>query len=388
MSWPAAHRSGSAKYQSAGPSKGGFQKPAPAANDNVNIPRPANDNNRNFPKSPSPPKAEFGRRIPPAALKLARRSLPAARLLRVVPWLGWGLAAYDFYRYVAPMVSMSMASFDKSKYTANLSCGGGGVRQQRAFTSCPTQLYAPFVAPTNDGTPGTIWTWEIDYFDKWLNNTDWFNMKAGVRYTRNAGVTQRAAWPRQATQPAVAPSHWPAVDPFVIPPLSPTPDPIPLPRNAVPSHRPRSEEGDWSERGPSRQPRVRPAQWHVPRRPTDREVEKKGKLRSGFSIALKGGYAVMEGKDFVEALFDGVKLPGKDLPPAFKNTPKGLTTAEKALWMAKNWDQIDITQAILNLAANHVIDAVVGTTMSNANQFATELGISYHNQLLSGGIRI
>ena len=118
--------------------------------------------------------------------------------------------------------------------------------------------------------------------------------------------------------PRKQPDYVPAVDPFIIPmtePLLPTPQPLP---RAVQSPA-TAAEGDWSDAGNSLYPRPsgRPQPYHPHKRPKPREKEKKSRLRQGFAIALKGGYAATEMKDAVEALVDGVWTPFGTLPPAF-----------------------------------------------------------------------
>lgn len=385
MSWPAAHRSGSAKYQNA-PQGGSFQKPPPRpANDNVRIPTPANDNTRSFPKPPSPPKTQFGRRIPPAVKAIAARSLPAARLLRIVPWVGWGLAAYEAFQYIRPRVPYSMGGFNKAAYTLTNTCQAGGVPQGRQIFNC-NPVQAPFTAAGN--RPPTLYTWHLHPEQPYIT-PGWFLQEPGQTWTLLSGNPGRQVWPRQSLDPRPNPVPWPALDPFIFPPLSPMPEPVPLPRNAVPRLRPRPEEGNHSDVGPTTRNQPRPQQRHRPQRPGERTQERKGKVRQGFVVALKTGYAATEANDFIEALFDGVSIPGmKKLPPAFKNTPEGLNSLEKAQWMFKHWQEIDMTQALLNLAANQVIDLAVGTIGGRADKFATDLGITYHNQLLSGGIKV
>lgn len=387
MAWPAAHRSGSAKYQ---PGKGAsFQRPPVPANDNIRVPAPANDNRPRFPGRPTPPK-QFGRRLPPAAKAIARRSFAAARLFRFVPWLAWGLAAYDLYKYLRPMISVKMETIDYTKYDITQQCGPGQVRQGRDFSYGCSGMWSTDDPPFPDPSPPYIWTWRQDKAQEWVI-PGWFAQFPGTEYTKKPEVgDQRTVWPKEALAPSPNPSHWPAVDPFIYPPMSPQPEPIPLPRNAVTKHKPDPYAGDWSQSGPAPRSRVRQGVAHKIAPPGPRVKEKKSKLRSGFSLALKGAYFATEVVDFIEALYDGVYVPGYNFPPALPKEflARGLSPQEKARVLYENWDAIDVQQALLNLAANQLIDLAVGTSIGNANKFATDLGITNHQGLLSGGVKV
>lgn len=386
MSWPAAHRSGSAKYN--GPKAGSFQNPPRPANDNIRVPAPANDNAPRFPGRPTPPQ-QFGRRLPPAALAVARRSFAAARLLRVVPWLAWGITAYDVFSYLNRNRPVGGTDFNRSNYTRTSLCRGGGSVYERFIANC-TALYAPAEAPYTPTNPGNIYIWKQDRSQKHPSLPGWFAWFPSEIWTRNAGAVGRMVFPRVLPRPETTPAHWPAVDPFVLPPFAPQPKPIPLPRNVVTKNVPDPYEGDWSEAGPAPGPRVRPGTMHVPKPPGPNVKEKKSKLRAGFSLALKGAYFSTEVVDFIEALYDGVQVPGYNFPPALPKEflARGLSPQEKARVLYENWDAIDVQQALFNLAANQLIDLAVGTAAGNANKFATDLGITNHQGLLTGGVKV
>lgn len=387
MSWPAAHRSGSAKYQS-GPKAGSFQSPPRPANDNIRVPAPANDNAPRFPGRPTPPK-QFGRRLPPAAKAIARRSFAAARLFRVVPWLAWGLTAYDLYQYLRPRVANNQPMFDYTRYNLVSTCKAGGVPQARTWFNCNAVQgsYQPVTTPR----PSIIRTWWLYPEIPYSPTPGWFRQEPGQRWDLKPGSSaDRSVWPAQSVAPRPNPSHWPAVDPFIYPPMAPQPEPIALPRNAVTKHKPDPYRGDWSESGPSSVRRTRAGVSHRIKPPGPRVKEKKSKLRAGFGLALKGAYFATEVVDFIEALYDGVQVPGYHFPPALPKEflTRGLSPQQKAQALYEHWDAINVQQALLNLAANQLIDLAVGTSIGNANKFATDLGITNHQGLLSGGVKV
>lgn len=385
MAWPAAHRSGSAKYQ---PGKGAsFQRPPVPANDNIRVPAPANDNRPRFPGRPTVPK-QFGRRLPPAALQVAKRSFQAARLLRVVPWLAWGITAYDVYSYLKRNRAVGGTEFDRTAYTRTGLCRGGGSPASRFIANC-TALFAPAEPVYNPVNPATIYIWKQDRNQKHGALPGYYAWFPSEIWTRKAGVVGKV-FPRTLPQPDASPAHWPAVDPFVLPPFSPQPAPIPLPRNAVTKNLPDPYRGDWSEAGPAPGPRVRAGTAHRIAPPGSNVKEKKSKLRAGFSLALRGAYFATEVVDFIEALYDGVYVPGYNFPPALPKEflARGLSPQEKARVLYENWDAIDVQQALFNLAANQLIDLAVGSSIGNANKFATDIGITNHQGLLSGGVKV
>lgn len=392
MGWPAAHRSGSTTFNQ-GQYSGGFQNPKPA-NDNIRVPSPANDNTPRLPgRDPAPPKA-FGRRLPPAAKLLARRSLSFARLVRFVPYLGWGLLAWDAYQLLRDIRMASAGGIDLSMYDVTSSCAGGGVPQRRSWNHCD-----PIYAPPLSLEPGQyrfVDTWQIDYTKEHPSFDGWYSSQPGLRLQMKPDPyynDEIGTWPGINIKPAPQPVPWPAVDPFIFPPLSPMPEPKPLPRTAVPKHKPDPDEGDWSERGNSTNPRtrVRRGTAHRPQPPKKNEKERKSRVQKGASVVLAGGYAVTEGVDFIEALYDGVMTPWghmrSALPEQFKQK-SALSPQAKAKLLYEHWDKIDLQQALFNLAANQVIDLAVGSAAGNANTFATDIGITNHQGLLTGGVKV
>lgn len=386
MAWPAAHRSGSAKYQQS--SGAGFQRPPRPANDNIRVPAPANDNGPRFPGRPTIPK-QFGRRLPPAAQQIAKQSFRAARLLRFVPWLAWGITAYDVFSYLNRNRAVGGTEFNRNNYTRTGLCRGGGSAASRFIANC-TALFAPAEPAYWATNPANIYVWKQDKNQKHGTLPGYYAWFPSEIWTRNAGVTGQQVYPRTLPQPETSPAYWPAVDPFVLPPYAPQPKPIPLPRNAVTKNKPDPYAGDWSQSGPAPRSRVRQGVAHKIAPPGPRVKEKKSKLRSGFSLALKGAYFATEVVDFIEALYDGVYVPGYNFPPALPKEflARGLSPQEKARVLYENWDAIDVQQALLNLAANQLIDLAVGTSIGNANKFATDLGITNHQGLLSGGVKV
>ena len=97
-------------------------------------------------------------------------------------------------------------------------------------------------------------------------------------------------------------------------------------------------------------------------------------------------------KDAVDALVDGVWTPFGTLPPAFskellKSLPKDASTYDKVKWAVKHWGELDPSQAVINLAANGLIDLAVGVPQGKLTDFANQHGF-VHGPLAFDGLKI
>lgn len=376
-------------------SSGGYQKPPPPANDNARVPKPANDNWRPFPK-PKPPIPPFGRKVPPGVAAIARRSPGIARFVtRGIPVFGTALLIYDLYRLVERWSPGIYAYFT---WEVVKDCGRIGFAHTGQSTICSVTI-GSHTGPNGNGVPPNA-----NYISfmqpQYTRNVygDW-NFKQAREIRRR--TISAPGFPRM---PQVVPyqvvrtrttTKWvPAVDPFLVPgtePLLPTPSPLP---RAVPPPS-TAAEGDWSQRGYTFRPRpsAQPQPYH-PHKPTPpREKEKKSRLRKGFAIVLKGGYAATEFKDAVEALVDGVKTPWGKLPPAFPEwvlaqLPKNASIYDKMALAVKYWGELDPSQAVINLGVNGIIDLAVGVPQGKLTEFANQHGFVHGPYPFGGPINL
>lgn len=379
--------------------RGGYQKPPTPANDNVRLPKPANDNWRPFPKPKPPIGRPFGRRLPPGALAVARRSTPLLKLAtRGVPLVGTALLLYDLYELSQTFPRAMPGTYNMYGWTLTRDCGVPGRAYTGQLTNCGQVIghfqSGPYGIPPPKS--GNIINFMKPRFIQ--NVYKWWTFLPSQSFERTAASLpglQRYVVPsvRPEARPVREPEWVPAVDPFVVPPWSdPLPTPSPLPRGVAPPAT--AAEGDWSQRGyefnPA--PSARPKPYHRHRRPPPREKEKKSRVRQGFAIALKGGYAATEMKDAVEALTDGVWTPFGKLPPAFPQwvldkLPKDATVFDKMKLAVRYWGELDPTQAVVNLGANQVIDVAVGVPQGKLTDFANQHGFT-HGPLAFDGLKI
>lgn len=379
--------------------RGGYQKPPTPANDNVRLPKPANDNWRPFPKPKPQTPRPFGRRLPPGALAVARRSAPLLKLAtRGVPLIGTAFLIYDLYELTRTFPRAMPGRYNLYGWTKTQDCGINGSAWIGQSNNCGQVTGASGFGPYGGSPPrnSNVLTFHQPNFTK--NAYGWWNFWPAKKYVRDVlslpGL-QRYVVPsiRPGVSPVPQPSWVPAVDPFIFPPLTdPMPTPTPLPRGVQSPAT--AAEGDWSQRGyefnPA--PSARPNPYLRHRRPPPREKEKKSKVRQGFVIALKGGYAATEFKDAVEALTDGVWTPFGTLPPAFPKwvldkLPKNATVFDKMKLAVKYWGELDPSQAAINLGANHVIDLAVGVPQGALTDFANQHGF-VHGPLAFDGLKI
>lgn len=396
MGYPvAAYRTNGRTERTSG-GRGGYQKPPTPANDNVRIPKPANDNWRPFPKPKPPPVLPFGKKVPRGVLEVARRSRPIAKLLgRGVPVVGTAMLVYDIGNFAIRWTPNILAVWF---WQVLRDCGIPGYAYAGMSLPCGTEAgdpqSGPYGRPMPQGANIVNFMQPLfkrDFYGDWmfrpskeLRRRSW--MYPGLRRMPMPNVLPRH-------NPRKQPDYVPAADPFIIPmtePLLPTPQPLP---RAVQSPA-TAAEGDWSDAGNSLNPRPsgRPRPYHPHKRPKPREKEKKSRVRQGFAIALKGGYAATEMKDAVEALVDGVWTPFGKLPPAFPQwvldkLPKDATTLDKIKLAVRYWGELDPSQAVVNLGANQLIDVAVGVPQGKLTDFANQHGF-VHGPLAFDGLKI
>lgn len=118
-----------------------------------------------------------------------------------------------------------------------------------------------------------------------------------------------------------------------------------------------------------------------PQPPGPKEKEKKGAAARAVARIAAAAFAASEWVDAVNAIYDALpKSVRNQLSKQVRDQgrTKGPTPQEKALAIYRNADQIDINQAVLNLIANHVTDAVIGKASANADAFLKGHGVSVY----------
>lgn len=352
---------------------------------------------RPFPQPKPPSTSVFGKRVPKGVLTVARRSRPIAKLLtRGVPVVGTAMLLYDIGDFALRWTPGVLAVWF---WEVVSSCGRMGYSYTAQSTTCSATIGDPY-SPGPYGRPMPLGANLITFMQPQFTQNVY-----GEWNFKQARTMRRRSWMypglRRMPQPNVLPrykprtqpDYRPAVDPFIIPmtePLLPTPQPLPRGVRSPAT----AAEGNWSQSGNSRNPRPsgRPKPYHPHRRPKPREKEKKSRVRQGFAIALKAGYAATEMKDAVEALTDGVWTPFGTLPPAFPQwvldkLPKDATVLDKIKLAVRYWGELDPSQAVVNLGANQLIDVAVGVPQGKLTQFANQHGF-VHGPLAFDGLKI
>ena len=292
--YPAAYRRSASPYSS-GP---GFQRPPGAplpspANQNAPAPpRPANDN---FPKSPG--KGSLS------------RSAMGGILKRFIPYLGWGLTAWELYElykgYDAPQAVFTPPGglvgwnqcptcppFQVHAYTVDFTAGCPvGCLSLQAISPV---AYGSTVA--NNIRRVILWRWDNAAHTRYANTSAyWRNASSpfvwpGWHAPPDIGPFADPApmpnprvrpGPRPNGDPKTAPVEKPGmpaqrpllppwIDPMHIPPFMPHPLPIPPPYRAIPGIRtnPWRNPREQPRRGPRPAPRPRPRP--IERHPMDR----------------------------------------------------------------------------------------------------------------------
>jgi hypothetical protein len=215
----------------------------------------------------------------------------------------------------------------------------------------------------------------------------WFIAPATALYqmskTGQPTMPPRPEWlPEVPLSPAIwvppaVPMVNPAVDPMALPIGKPVAVPRPLPWRAVPARRPnpyrnpreqtqrgyavpvqpRGSEypaaGPTLELSPHGTKQIKPE--HQFAKPPSGTKERK--FASGLRIALIGGVnAVTETKDAVEAIHEA--LPKKVQAKRNGHLDPSLQAMMGAIY--DNFDELDVPQAIQNLIANQIEDAIIG----------------------------
>lgn len=381
------------------------------------LPIPVNDNRPPAQVLPfSKPYAAIEREV---GKKVARSfaGLTAKALLRAIPVIGYGLLAWDLYNLYRMWADRKNVpfSFSGPGWTRVSGCPTYPVvAGHRGWNSCISgyayELNSTFA--TRDTSPyfqGFGGTWRASFRDAnlkdgadlqkfhvadvWQYSAPWSDPNPPPaewnppyvrppRYLPNPAVQPAPVSPRpgKPTVPVVPAPH-PSIDPFAWPVTYPAPYPRALPYWLLPyiGPNPWRSPTEQTTRGngvdnpappnelPAEEPSfsiepdgsIRPSSHPRARRVGPKEKERKMKMPMGAGFALRIVNFATEGVDFLDAFYDA-------LPPDKKKKTKGgqimrnVTPQEKARRLYKNFNDLDIPQALKNLAANQAEDAFYG----------------------------
>lgn len=394
-------------------------------------PKPANDNRRPL-SLPTP--ANDNRPLP-------TRGLPkgaAWRFAKVLPWIGAAIAAYEAYEWWNDLGSNKMywtppgGSWSRCPTPdwATLSCAllGGPTTPTHwdwhtsgvAVQTCATGLLgvcaqgaAVYNNPINDPTGFPATTRQVAYSVQ--VGAQW-RLLARFLYT---GSFPHPNWPRYqpayfpTPAPAPAPWYYPAVDPFVLPINEPVPVPRPVPYPAIPHvpvadpwrdplEQPRTDPGSrprprarpghlpsqvpvvvLSQR-PGQAPRVGPG-YHRRLPPGRGRKEKKVGGVPRLVAAAIGG--VSEGFDLIDALYDALPwwvtrgVRGSAMNPRH---PPCQTPQCKAAALYDHWNDINMEQALVNMAGEGAKDRYWGEWGNHNRDASRNLFPGYKRGVLTG----
>lgn len=374
-------------------SLGSQNKPLVPANDNKPIgplkPVPANDNSpigqnqglRDLVRDSFAPAA--GRAFPGYGFGAAGliRNLQNQQMRELFP--GNPLSDF-FYGNNSPNSSPANQAIPAGGKVPNLSgwytsiCGGGGSLTYPGGLDCGDTAVAEVADagitwPANGLPPANLyaisWTGVPHIVEGY-----WWYVQTG--HAQRVGATLRKGpgtlWvPKPEPQPVGKPRPTPGV-PMTYPIFYPMGVPRPMPWGAQPHRRPAPGYREQTQRGPLPAPKPGTKANPVRRPPRGPEKEVKGGAFTSAGgrlmlILQKAGHGVTEGLDGLDAIHDAL--------PENLQAKKGSTPQQKANAIYKNAGEISIEKAILNLAANHILDAIIGKIAGGAQDWATKRNI-------------
>lgn len=305
---------------------------------------------------------------------------------RLIPYVGWGLLAYDVYRVASELwyKPANAGSIDFAGWTHQCAIGATGVPRGYAWK----QVAGADPVSCNLNTPGDVYTRAMPAI-KPTTGTIFFGdttvLPAPGQGPANGRFRIKDSWTKNAPS-----SPTPYQIPYVLPdlPLLPEPAPFQWPRPGrggdfkQPQQRPRNKPKEKKIRRPGHREKVQPyergaiqfepgtgrapvSKPHLQLKPTKRYKEKKGVFNASTKMVKKivdgtfGTYTEFD--DFVNAMW-------KSLPKELQTRkPRYITDKLKDLW--KHWDQADLGDAALNYAMNEIQDNVIG----KANKYASKI---------------
>jgi len=303
---------------------------------------------------------------------------------RFIPWIGWGLLAYDLWWWyqhrdagwnTPPGTVVNCEARDPS----------GWPLEQFRWLNVPG-----FCGGSQSGTPGNMtyspsepyYVWYQGLYLPWPFDAYRWRTVNSTLFSPPPGVIPE--WLPEINLPRVMPMPPPEVMPI--------PDPV-LPYKTLPHRKPDPwkrgntlpegtpgivpeagaepapiiADGKGIHSAPGAQPHAR----SQPRgRVKERKVTAKTSLAAQFlALARRALHQLTELDDFVDALW-------KALPRDVKWTPgvkKGLK--EKMADIYNHFDRLDISKALYNIVENQIEDAVIGRGFRQLQEAAKKLGI-------------
>lgn len=186
--------------------------------------------------------------------------------------------------------------------------------------------------------------------------------------------TTAEVWTRPSALPGGTPIPFtPAMPPAILPYPDAAPAPAPLPVKLIP-YRPNSpyyEAGNYPPGAkPAPRPSGRPAPSYARKPPSGVRERKTRNPFVGAGLAALGFlHGLSEGVDAIESIY-------KALPKDIRDKDYGPATVGMVNAIVANADKIDWWQAIQNLAANHLEDAVVGALAGILDKFGIGMGVN------------
>lgn len=267
-------------------------------------------------------------------------------------------------------------------YNMNVcNAGAGPATDSQAWPNCGASyvIHPPFgVSPF----ASQFWVW-----GKYVSGVNVHSQgsyyQPGTKYTWD-GVTDP---PRFRMNPV---TNLPTVvPPGTAPsPQSPTVRIAPMPRRLVPHIRNHTgrQVGNGSG-GPMWDPPIpegpRPSvpgtDPHVPEPPRPGTREKKGRMPVGLMRALGVAYQATEAADLADALFDALPKDIRKQVPKSGRARKGsrigegtpyATPWDKARHVWENLEHLDLSQAVINILKNHILDMIIGGAHGRTDEFS------------------
>lgn len=271
-----------------------------------------------------------------------------------------------------------------NKNIAACGAGGGPSVSNQAWPSCGTFVIGP---PWVNNPALDTWVW-----GKWVQKVNQFSTNSyyetGFKLSANPGYSRQAQ--HGLPYDSMVPTQQTANSPFNAPRQPHPAYPALVPRALAPAMpdapmmRETSNGGRFTYVRPGQPPRpdrppkppILPPHKPVPPRPRtkERKIKTSKFLRAGLEIA----YAATETVDLIDAIWDalpkdlrkatpktGKVMPGGRLPPG---TPY-VSSYDKAAWIYKHMDQVDMRQAASNIIENHIKDEIIGRTIGASEGF-------------------
>lgn len=296
------------------------------------------------------------------------------RFWRKASYLGFGLTAYEIWR-----ASQTKIVWNNGGWTKVSECGSLPVNyiQSGSVTFCPAPSFITypntFPAIPAQTVPASWLSYSEQYIIPHPTLTG-LGVQTHLRsFTRPVGNVQRPG-------PQIDPAPRPWYPPQFIPPGDPVPvakTPLKMPDWPTPEGSKSGQPAAQPQRAPAPAGNRTPAQTNVSR-PGRRVRERKGRLRRGLAAVVNIAFIATEVIDAVDSIYDA--LPKKLRSDLRRDRILSgerignLPPHEKAAAIWEYWDQIDIGQAILNLAQNQIEDYFVGRLTGGADQFLRTIG--------------